>query len=63
MLSLLCLLTGAALVAAALADRVPRLRPAAAVLPLRLTETGRAALTTLGGSALIAALFLALSGL
>ncbi|GAA1078140.1 hypothetical protein [Nocardiopsis composta] len=62
MLSLALLLAGAALVAAALADRLPRLRPAAARLTLRLTEAGRAALTTVGGSAMIVALFLALSG-
>src|SRR5690606_25218463 len=61
-LSLALLLAGAALVAAALADRLPRLRPAAARLTLRLTEAGRAALTTVGGSAMIVALFLALSG-
>nr|WP_221308721.1 hypothetical protein [Nocardiopsis mwathae] len=33
-----------------------------AFVPARLTETGRAVLTTFGGSVLIAAFFLALSG-
>lgn len=36
----------------------PRLR----LVPARLTEQGRALLTTLGGSAMIVAFFLALSG-
>ncbi|ASU82801.1 hypothetical protein CDO52_08415 [Nocardiopsis gilva YIM 90087] len=39
-------------------QRGPRL----AFVPARLTETGRAVLTTVGGSVLIAAFFLALSG-
>ncbi len=37
----------------------PRLR----LVPARLTEQGRALLTTVGGSALIVAFFLSLSGL
>ncbi|WP_046470436.1 hypothetical protein [Allosalinactinospora lopnorensis] len=39
-----------------------RSRPRLRLVHARLTETGRAALTTVGGSVLIIAFFLALSG-
>lgn len=61
-MSLALLLVGAVLVAVAMSNRVIRFYPAVSVLPARLTEAGRAALTTMGGSALIIAFFLALSG-
>lgn len=61
-MSLVLLLVGAVLVAVAMTNRVIRFYPAVAVLPARLTEAGRATLTTVGGSALIIAFFLALSG-
>lgn len=75
-MSLALILLGTALVAVALFNRVPRLRapaPSAGArptptlrlhtAPARLTEAGRALVTTVGGSALIIAFFLALSGL
>jgi hypothetical protein len=62
--SLLLVLAGAALVAVAASNRVPRLgAPGPRLVPARLTEAGRATLTTVGGGALIAAFLLAaLSG-
>ncbi|RNL85510.1 hypothetical protein [Halostreptopolyspora alba] len=78
-MSLALILAGAALVAIALFNHVPQLgpppvarpstrvtapsRPRPRLVHARLTETGRATLTTLGGSILIVAFFLALSGL
>lgn len=76
-MSFVLILLGSALVGVALFNRVPRLRrpaypPAAErpaptlrvrTVPARLTETGRAVVTTVGGSLLIVAFFLALSGL
>ncbi|KIH97897.1 hypothetical protein LP52_16265 [Streptomonospora alba] len=64
-MSLLLILAGAALVAIAMSNRVPRFQPSGApqLVRARLTETGRAALTAVGGSALIIAFFLALSGI
>ncbi|QBI55752.1 hypothetical protein [Streptomonospora litoralis] len=63
-MSLLLILAGAALVAVAMSNRVPRLTASAApqLVRARLTEAGRATLTAVGGSALIIAFFLALSG-
>ncbi|MBV2362637.1 hypothetical protein ACFPZ0_12895 [Streptomonospora nanhaiensis] len=63
-MSILLILLGAALVAIAVFNRVPRFQPAWSpqLVPARLTEAGRATLTTVGGSALIIAFFLALSG-
>lgn len=73
MVSLLLIAAGAALVAVALFNRVPRIarahrngappRPRILTAPARLTELGRATLVTVGGTLLIAAFFLALSGL
>ncbi|WP_017539990.1 MULTISPECIES: hypothetical protein [Nocardiopsis] len=62
-MSLALLFVGAVLIAVAVSNRVVRFFPAVAVLPARLTEAGRATLTTVGGSALIIAFFLALSGI
>ena len=59
--SLLLLLAGIGTVAVAVTNRIVRLRPPA-VASAGLTESGRAALTTFGGSVLIAAIFLALAG-
>ncbi|MDA8370854.1 MAG: hypothetical protein M0026_13450 [Nocardiopsaceae bacterium] len=52
------------MVTIALFNRVPRFRPGAGpgFTPARLTESGRAALATVGGSTLIVALFFALPG-
>ncbi|MFC3999633.1 hypothetical protein ACFOVU_27210 [Nocardiopsis sediminis] len=66
-MSLTLILAGAALVAIALFNRVPALRSrpggrGPGFAPARLTEAGRATLTTVGGSLLIIAFFLALSG-
>ncbi|MFC4560351.1 hypothetical protein ACFO4E_00620 [Nocardiopsis mangrovi] len=66
-MSLTLILVGAALVAVALFNRVPALhgrpgRRTPGFAPARLTEAGRATLTTVGGSLLIIAFFLALSG-
>ncbi|GLU47653.1 hypothetical protein [Nocardiopsis ansamitocini] len=76
-MSLALIVLGALLVAAAVLNRLP-FRPSRAVpaspasppgrrhphtAPIRLTEQGRATLTTIGGSMLIIAFFLALSGL
>lgn len=49
--------------AVAAPGRRPRVRSRARTVPARLTEQGRAVVTTLGGSLLIVAFFLALSGL
>nr|WP_156001798.1 hypothetical protein [Streptomonospora sp. PA3] len=59
------ILAGAALVAVAMFNRVPRIQAGGApqLVRARLTEAGRAALTAVGGSALIIAFFLALSGI
>lgn len=83
-MSLVLILVGAALVSAALFNKVPRYVPGRLPVPrgsgvatarrtaapprlhwvsARLTEQGRALLTTVGGSALIVAFFLTLSGL
>ncbi|MBB4930028.1 hypothetical protein F4561_000848 [Lipingzhangella halophila] len=78
-MSLVFILAGAVLVVIALFNRVPQLgsepaqrSPARAAAPgrlrlrlvhARLTETGRATLTTVGGSVLIIAFFLALAGI
>ncbi|PSK92279.1 hypothetical protein CLV63_11838 [Murinocardiopsis flavida] len=73
-MSLALLALGAVFVAIAMFNRVPAvLTPSAtaptrqgarlALVPARLTEAGRAAVTTLGGSIAIVAFFLALSGL
>ncbi|MFD0776305.1 hypothetical protein ACFQZ2_20425 [Streptomonospora algeriensis] len=64
-MSLLLILAGAALVAIAMSNRVPRLQISGApqLARARLTEGGRATLTAVGGSALIIAFFLALSGM
>ncbi|MDT0302217.1 hypothetical protein [Streptomonospora wellingtoniae] len=63
-MSLLLILAGAFLVAVAMFNRIPRFRARAIpqLVRARLTEAGRATLTAVGGSALIVAFFLALSG-
>ncbi|MEY9215492.1 hypothetical protein NI17_014605 [Thermobifida halotolerans] len=75
-MSLILTVLGAVLVTIAITNRLPRWnrRPLAAsrtrghpprrrlTVSARLTEKGRATLTTLGGSMLIVAFFLALSG-
>lgn len=71
-MSLALLLLGTLFVVIAMFNRVPAVlaprtaaptRSRLALVPARLTETGRAAVTTLGGSIAIVAFFLALSGL
>ncbi|KUP98424.1 hypothetical protein [Thermobifida cellulosilytica] len=69
-MSLLLAALGSVLVTIALTNRLPRWSrrssrgrlPRPYTVSARLTERGRATLTTLGGSMLIAAFFLTLSG-
>jgi len=62
--SLLLILAGAVLVAIAMSNRIPSFQARALprLVRARLTEAGRATFAAVGGSALIIAFFLALSG-
>ncbi|WP_116244204.1 hypothetical protein [Nocardiopsis sp. FIRDI 009] len=63
-MSLVLILFGAVLVSLALFNKVPRYAASRIrLVSARLTEQGRALCTAVGGSALIVAFFLTLSGL